>query len=124
MNICNISDCKICNIKNNTNINKTLLLKVNLCIDICDNLLLIELKNLILNFMYELYLVRFSDKDFLDKYVGWTYYKTIDLLQNNREKIIIINNSHSLIHHSFGKEAIDTIKIFINENKDIIIIFN
>jgi len=59
--------------------------------------------------------------------MGFTANKTTKLLQCNSDKIIIINDAHSLVQHKndvFGIEAIDAINNFITQNNDIIIIFN
>jgi len=117
--------------KNIININKILtdkLLPIYLCTDLYDGLLLTEVRLIIINYICELTKVNFSRADFIDNYVGWTSPKTIRLLEHNRDKIIVINDFHSLVINDddkFGIEAINTIKKYMLQNiKDIIIIFN
>ena len=62
--------------------------------------------------------------DFIGQYVGWTSEKTIELLNNNINKIIIIKKDELMINidDSFGYEALQTITIFIIENFDKILV--
>lgn len=63
--------------------------------------------------------------DFVDKYVGWTYYKCNKILEENLGKVIFIDDACSLvvdINDSFGIEALTAIDTFlINHPKQIII---
>lgn len=126
---CEIDNCKICNIKNSININKTLLFKIfpiYFSSNLYDGLELPELRNIVIDYVFEVNKVNFNRLDFIDYYVGWTSYKTLDLLEFNRDKIIIINDPHSLIkckNDVFGIEAINAIKNFIVQNNDVVIIF-
>ena len=130
MSKCVIEECKICNLSNVININKTLLFKIlpiYQCTDLYDGLLLPELIRIIIDYVCELSKVTFTRLDFLDVYVGWTAHKTMKLLRSTIDKIIVINNTHTLIQNkgdAFGFEAIATISSFISQNKEIIIIFN
>lgn len=129
MSDCEIKECNICNMKNVLRINKSLRLEMFInkqYLNLHDELLP-ELKHIIIDYTCELTKVYFVRSDFIGDYVGWTSNKTLKLLENNRDKIIIINDTHSLIgseNDYFGREAINTIKNFIVQNKDIVIIFN
>jgi len=102
------------------------LLPIYLCTDLYHGLLLTEVRLIIIDYICELTKINFDRSDFIDNYVGWTSLKTIKLLEHNRDKIIVINDTNSLVingNDSFGMEAINTIKIFIQKNENIILIF-
>lgn len=65
--------------------------------------------------------------DFIDKYVGWTDKKTINLLNANLGKVLFVDEAYSLVtdaHDSFGMEALTAINLFMSQHpKEIIIIF-
>jgi len=115
--------------KNIININKTSinkLIPIYLCTDLYDGLLLTEVRFIIIDYICELNKVNFDRSDFIDNYVGWTYPKPIRFLERNRDKIIIINDSDSLVindNDKFGMEAVHAIKIFIRKNENVILIF-
>ena len=117
-------------LKNNINIDKNFinkLLPIYLCTDLYDELLLIELRYIIIDYVCELNKVNFSREDFIGNYVGWTSPKTIRLLEHNHDKIMVINDTNSLVINDddkFGIEAVHAIKIFIRKNENVILIFN
>lgn len=63
-----------------------------------------------------------SRDDFVAGYVGQTALKTKELLEENRGKVIFVDEAYSLInsvyHDSFGKEVLNKINLQMSENPD------
>jgi len=62
---------------------------------------------------------------FVDRYVGGTDKKTKQLLNANLGKVVFIDEAYSLCtgeHDTYGKEAINTLNLFITENQGRIIV--
>lgn len=60
-----------------------------------------------------------SREDFVDKYVGWSDKKTLNLLNSNRGKAIFIDEAYSLVlgsQDSFGMEAATCLTRYTSEN--------
>jgi NADH:ubiquinone oxidoreductase subunit 3 (subunit A) len=68
-----------------------------------------------------------SRADVIDQYVGWTAKKVNKLLNDNRGKVLFVDEAYSLIngtHDEFGMEALTTFNLFMSQNPgDIIVIF-
>lgn len=68
-----------------------------------------------------------SGRDFVGRYVGWTKDKTIELLESCLGKVLFIDEAYTLIngpHDEFGKEALDTLNLFLSTHpREIIVIF-
>lgn len=63
--------------------------------------------------------VNVSREDFVAKYVGWSTDKTLKLLNNNKNKLLYIENAETLRHNDndiFGDEALLTIRMFMIEH--------
>lgn len=65
--------------------------------------------------------------DFVDKYVGWTDKKTVNLLKENLGKVLFVDEAYSLVtdmHDSFGMEALTALNLFLSQHsQEIIVIF-
>lgn len=71
------------------------------------------------------YITVVSREDFVDKYVGWTDKKTLELLNANVGKVLFIDEAYSLssgYNDSFGMEALTVINRFMSEHPGKIII--
>jgi DNA polymerase III delta prime subunit len=68
-----------------------------------------------------------SRADFVGQYVGWSAKKTIDLLNANLGKVLIVDEAYTLINSpmdDFGKEALDALNLFLSQHpNEIIVIF-
>lgn len=68
-----------------------------------------------------------SREDFVGKYVGWTDKKTKELLENNRGKVLFIDEAYSLVlspRDQYGIEAVTTLNRYLSEHPgEIIVIF-
>lgn len=130
--MCDREQCEICNVKyvlhtNNLNnaIANSLFSKISpifIYEDLYDRLP--EIRNIIVDYMCQIYIVHFNRPNFIDRYVGWSGLKTSNLLNNNRDKIIIVDNSHSLVNNKndcFGKEATHVIETFVEQNNNVVI---
>lgn len=63
--------------------------------------------------------------DFVDKYVGGTDKKTLNLLRSCIGKVLFIDEAYSLlngVHDEFGMEALTTLNLFMSQNPNKIII--
>jgi DNA polymerase III delta prime subunit len=63
--------------------------------------------------------------DFVDKYVGGTDKKTLNLLKSCIGKVLFIDEAYSLIngvHDEFGMEALTTLNLFMSQNPNKIIV--
>jgi len=66
-----------------------------------------------------------SREDFVAEYVGQTAPKTKNLLRDNLGKVLFIDEAYSLyqgIQDLYGKEALDTLNLFMSENQGKIIV--
>lgn len=65
--------------------------------------------------------------DFVDKYVGWSDKKTVNLLKENLGKVLFVDEAYSLatdVHDTFGMEALTALNLFLSQHpKEIIVIF-
>ena len=62
--------------------------------------------------------------DFVGQYVGWSEKKTIEFLESNRGKILIVDEAYALVNRyddSFGIEILTAINTFMSENPSSII---
>jgi SpoVK/Ycf46/Vps4 family AAA+-type ATPase len=67
-----------------------------------------------------------SREDFVAGYVGQTAPKTLKLLEENRGRVLFIDEAYSLCRDErdvFGKECLDTLTKYLSENPDYIVIF-
>lgn len=68
----------------------------------------------------------FSRTDLISGYLGQTSSKTKRLLEENKHKVIFIDEAYSLVtdsrHDPYGLEALTTINLFLSENPKTIII--
>ncbi len=68
-----------------------------------------------------------SRDDFMAPYMGQTASKTKKLLEANIGKVLFIDEAYSLMNDprdAYGKEALDTLNLFLSENPDkIVVIF-
>ena len=68
-----------------------------------------------------------SREDFVDQYVGWTAPKTKKLLNENRGKVLFVDEAYSLVEgldDKFGVEAATTLNLFMSQHpNEIIVIF-
>lgn len=67
-----------------------------------------------------------SRSDFIDKYVGWSDKKCLNLLEGALGKVLFIDEAYSLLsddRDSFGIEVLNTLNLFISQHpREIIII--
>ena len=64
--------------------------------------------------------------DFIANYIGQTAVKTEKLLRANLGKTLLIEESRVLCindRDTFGREAVETIKLFVSQNPDSNVIF-
>lgn len=68
-----------------------------------------------------------SREDFIGQYLGWTTKKTKKLLDDNRGKVLFIDEAYSLIngiHDQYGMEALTTLNRYLSEHpNEILVIF-
>ena len=67
-----------------------------------------------------------SREDLVAGYVGQTAPKTAKVLNDNRGKVLFIDEAYSLCHDNrdpFGKECLDTMTKFLSENPEYVCIF-
>lgn len=68
-------------------------------------------------------------EDLIDNYVGFTRLKTQKFLNDNKDKVIIIDEAYNIClinkNDDFGKESLDCIKAYANKHPEhkIILIF-
>jgi hypothetical protein len=66
-----------------------------------------------------------SRSDLVDKYLGGTAPRTKALCDANRGKVLFFDEAYSLItdmHDPYGKEALDTLNLYMSENPDCFVV--
>lgn len=63
-------------------------------------------------------------ENLVGKYIGWTAKEVEEKFNDAKGGILFIDEAYSLIDDNFGKEAIDTLVKFMDNNLDTIVIFS
>lgn len=62
-------------------------------------------------------------EDLVGKYIGWTAANVKEKFKTAKGGVLFIDEAYSLVDDNFGKEAINTLVKFMDNNKDTVVIF-